>query len=114
VIETVLSGSPAGRAGIHAGDLVVAVNGGDARQPFHPYKDPFEGYAIRLRHGETGAAETIVFPPVLPRVQANRRFLAWVKCFRDEILTKHRRILLSECRGPALPEDRGAPVEPAG
>jgi beta-lactamase regulating signal transducer with metallopeptidase domain len=113
VIESVRAGSPAGRAGIHAGDRVLAVNGRNARQPFSAYKDPFEGYAIRLRHAETGTAETIQFPPVLTLAQGDRRFLAYAECMRDALLARRRTMMTSECRGPALPEDRGAPMASA-
>ncbi|HET7233602.1 MAG TPA: M56 family metallopeptidase [Longimicrobium sp.] len=100
VITAVHPRSPASRVGLRAGDRLLAVNGGDARQPFLSYKRARDAYTVRVAPVHGGDPETIVFPPTLTRAEAERRLRTEVVCLRKMASTLVR-VRFEECRSLA-------------
>ncbi|HEX8394771.1 MAG TPA: PDZ domain-containing protein [Longimicrobium sp.] len=59
LVHVVAQGSPAARVGILPGDVLLLVNGVDARDPRALFGEPGKVFTIRLRRG-TGVREFVV------------------------------------------------------
>jgi S1-C subfamily serine protease len=67
VVKEVTPGSNAARAGLFAGDTILAINGRDARQlPLFPDQHGGTWYVLRVRRGMEERMLTYVFPTPAP------------------------------------------------
>jgi C-terminal processing protease CtpA/Prc len=66
VIIAVAEGSPAEKAGLAVGDVILEVNGRDARGPGSKFFEPGVTYVLRIRRGKAEREVTLVAVPQPP------------------------------------------------
>ena len=69
VVRQVVAGSPAARVGIQAGDVLLQVNGADARDPSTLFGQPGKVFTVRVRRG-TAVQEFVITSAAPPEAGA--------------------------------------------
>jgi membrane-associated protease RseP (regulator of RpoE activity) len=80
-VRQVMPGTPAARAGVREGDVIVSVNGRDGRAPFiFPDHAPGTVYSLRIRRAGAERDVRLVTGPPPSRAEAERHMALEAAC----------------------------------